>query len=79
MRISTNNIGNYSVNRPPAPVQNSAHKKAAEKNEELSADEKNFFINKYPQKKEEIIDYHFYQKSGLMSGVKLGQLFDKKG
>jgi hypothetical protein len=76
MKISTNNIGNYSLNH----IQAAAQKRTAQpKNEELSADEKNFFIDRYPQKKAEIIDYHFYQKSGSMSGVKLGHLFDKKG
>ena len=76
MKISTNNIGNYSINH----IHNAVQKRAAKpKTDELSADEKNFFIDKYPKKKAEIIDYHFYQKSGSMSGVKLGHLFDRKG
>jgi hypothetical protein len=81
MKISTNNIGNYSINHIQRAVQQKA---ASQKNTEqiktdLSSDEKNFFIDRYPQKKDEIIDYHFYQKGGSMSGVKLGHLFDKKG
>jgi hypothetical protein len=81
MKISTNNIGNYSINQ----VQRTAQQKPVQQKNiqqtktELSADEKNFFIDRYPQKKDEIIDYHFYQKSGSMSGVKIGHLFDKKG
>jgi hypothetical protein len=81
MKISTNNIGNYSINH----IQKRLQQKAAEQNplqqkiNDLSLDEKSFFIDKYPQKKNEIIDYHFYQKGGSMSGVKLGHLFDKKG
>jgi hypothetical protein len=76
MKISTNNIGNYSINQVQIAAQRKA---AAAKNEELTKDEKSFFIDKYPQKKAEIVDYHFYQKSGSMQGVKLGHLFDKRG
>ncbi len=80
MKISTNNIGNYSINSHAVAVKNAEQKKTLEKkNEVLSTEEKRFFIDRYPQKKAEIIDYHFYQKSGTMSGVKIGQLFDKKG
>lgn len=45
----------------------------------ISNEEKNFFINLYPDNKKEIADYHFYQKSGKMSGVALGSLFDRRG
>jgi hypothetical protein len=81
MKISTNNIGNYSINHIQQTVQQKAvpQKKVQQKNNDLSADEKSFFIDKYPQKKAEIIDYHFYQKGGSMSGVKVGHLFDKRG
>ncbi len=86
MKISTNNIGNYSINHIQKAIQQRAveqksveQKTVLQKNSDLSADEKNFFINRYPQKKDEIIDYHFYQKGGSMSGVKVGHLFDKKG
>ncbi|HEX2869569.1 MAG TPA: hypothetical protein VHO03_21170 [Ignavibacteriales bacterium] len=47
--------------------------------EGISSEEKNFFINLYPENKKEITDYHFYQKSGKMSGVALGSLFDRRG
>jgi hypothetical protein len=80
MKISTNNIGNYSINLPAVAAKNAVQKKEAQpKNNELSVEEKKFFIDKYPQRKSEIVDYHFYQKGGAMSGVKIGQLFDKKG
>ena len=81
MKISTNNIGNYSINHIQKAVQQKAaqQKNILQKNTDLSADEKNFFIDRYPQKKDEIIDYHFYQKGGSMSGVKVGHLFDKRG
>ena len=80
MKISTNNIGNYAINQHRVVIKNDVQKKVAQpKNDDLSVEEKRFFIDRYPQKKNEIIDYHFYQKSGTMSGVKIGQLFDKKG
>ncbi|MEJ2614684.1 MAG: hypothetical protein P8Z35_06985 [Ignavibacteriaceae bacterium] len=81
MKISTNNIGNYSINHiQKAAIQKTAQQKNINQTKtDLSADEKSFFIDRYPQKKDEIIDYHFYQKGGAMSGVKVGHLFDKKG
>ena len=81
MKISTNNIGNYSINHIQKAVQQKAaqQKNIHKAKTDLSADEKSFFIDRYPQKKDEIIDYHFYQKGGSMSGVKVGHLFDKKG
>ena len=45
----------------------------------ISNDERDFFLNLYPDNKEEIIDYHHYLRSGKMSGVSLGSLFDRRG
>lgn len=81
MKISTNNIGNYvpryvpEIQSKPQPTAVQAEAKA----EKITPDEKNFFIDLYPQNKTEIADYHFYQKSGKMSGLSLGSLFDKRG
>ncbi len=72
MKIASNITGNYSLN----PGINRTMPK---KSEELSPEEKNFFINKYPEKKNDISDYHFYEKSGKMSGVNVGQLLDRRG
>ncbi len=89
MRISTNMIGNYN---PQVSTGNVKHAKAntippkvEAKNTSnkvetsLSQDEKKYFIDLYPQNKNEITGYHFYQKSGKMSGVKIGSMFDKRG
>lgn len=81
MKISTNNIGNYGPKYIPQ-VQNKPKAAAVQpevKAEKITADEKNFFKELYPQNKTEIADYHFYEKSGKMSGVSLGSLFDKRG
>ncbi len=89
MRISTNMIGNYNPQVSTGNVKyaktNANTQKAESKNIgnkveiNLSQDEKKYFIDLYPQNKSEISDYHFYQKSGKMSGVKIGSMFDKRG
>lgn len=89
MKISTNMIGNYNPQVYSGSVKNSkanesqfkleskpADKKAVNN---LSPDEKNYFVKLYPQNKSEIIDYHAYEKNGKMSGVKIGSMFDKRG
>jgi hypothetical protein len=45
----------------------------------ISEEEKNFFAEMYPLNKNEIMEYHYYQKTGKPSGISLGSLFDKKG
>ncbi len=89
MKITTNMIGNYSPQIINNPVKHTGKNEVPQKtvskqaahttNKMLSKDEKNFFMDLYPQSKPEINDYHFYQKSGKMSGVKIGSLFDKRG
>lgn len=76
MKVETNNIGNYSLGK----LQNNSAKIGKAKTDDLiTSDERRFFIDKYPQNKDEIVDYHFYKKNGGMSGVKVGSLFDKRG
>ncbi len=89
MKITTNMIGNYSpqifsnpvkqTKQNEAPVKAEAKPAAQAPKNNLTTDEKKFFMDLYPQNKSEIVDYHFYQKSGEMSGVKIGSLFDKRG
>lgn len=92
MKIVPNSIGNYSPNylrevqakevkakaeaREASAVALPGNKPASEK---ITGEELKFFTNLYPENKSEIIDYHFYQKSGRMSGVSVGSLFDKRG
>ncbi len=89
MKITTNTIGNYSpraINNPVKvtgqnrmPAKTEGEPAVKTKNNTLTTEEKNFFMNLYPQNKPEINDYHFYQSSGKMSGVKIGSLFDRRG
>lgn len=89
MKISANAIGNYSPVYARKPVQEqkpaenntpvSFQTKVTNGNAELTTAEKEFFAALYPKEKTEIMDYHFYQKNGQMSGVKIGSMFDKRG
>lgn len=89
MKITTNMVGNYTpkintgqvkqARQGDAPVKAEAKPKLQPDKNNITADEKKFFMDLYPQNKSEIIDYHFYRKNGEMSGVKIGSLFDKRG
>ncbi len=89
MKITTNMIGNYSPNiarnvnttgKPKEAAQKfELQNVASKKTEKLTSEEKNFFADLYPDKKNEITDYHFYKRSGELSGVKIGSLIDRRG
>jgi hypothetical protein len=89
MEISMNNVGNYSPRmrtntdvsqKYNVEVNNDVKAKTAVQQENtVTAEEKNYFMQLYPENKKEIVDYHFYQKSGKMSGVKVGSLIDRRG
>lgn len=49
------------------------------KSNPITEEEKNFFSGLYPDKKETIMDYHYYQKSGKMAGVSVGSIIDRRG
>jgi len=80
MKIGMNSIGNYS------PFQFSGINKTAQsaKTEAIAdpvitSDEKNFFAAKYPGSRDEIMQHHFYGRSGQMSGISVGTLFNRRG
>lgn len=85
MKISTNTIGNYSPtfvqkNNAALPQSEAVQPETAKTDKiSLSSNEKQFFAKMYPDKTSEIMDYHFYQKSGKMSGVSLGTIIDRRG
>jgi hypothetical protein len=85
MKIATNTIGNYTPsyvqkNNPAVPKQETAQTDSTKSSQSvLTSKEKQFFANMYPDKQSEIMDYHFYQKSGKMSGVSLGTIIDRRG
>jgi len=75
MKIHTDSIGNYSIGN----IRNTTEKNLDVKSADLSGEEKKYFIDRYPARKDEIVDYHFYGSSGKMEGVRLGNLIDKRG
>ncbi len=77
MKISTNEYGNYGVNL----VKNSYMKNGLNEipSEQVTAEEKKFFADLYPDKSKEIMNYAFYNIKGKVSGVTIGSLFDKRG
>ena len=80
MNISTNSFGNYT---PVTTKKNiNVPKIEPKKTEEMlqvTNEEKNFFTKLYPNEKEQIDNYHYYNKDGNKNGVSLGLLFDKRG
>jgi hypothetical protein len=81
MKITNNPIGNYTPNYASRVTPQNEVKEAKRISIEnsITEKEKEFFIKKYPNDAKEIVDYHFYKKEGMMSGVTIGTLFDRRG
>ncbi len=85
MRVTTNSIGNYfpQLTKKVTNVSAKANVQKTSSNNSveqiLSQKEKEMFVKMYPQQKSEIMEYHYYQKNGVMSGVTVGSLFDRRG
>ncbi|MGA7723547.1 MAG: hypothetical protein WCA84_20445 [Ignavibacteriaceae bacterium] len=89
MRIDLNPVGNYTpLNSRNVNIQTRSSEVTPKISEQqtvqanrgiLTSEEKTFFTNLYPANKSEIIDYHFYEKNGKLSGVKIGSLIDRRG
>lgn len=80
MNISTNSVGNYK------PVNNIANKNVSniqnaqnESVNDITKEEKKYFTKLYPNEKNTINDYQFYNKDGDKKTVLVGSLFDKRG
>jgi len=80
MAVNLNSIGNYDTKSI-----NNSFRKMNTKNqstgatEKIDTDEKMFFSKLYPEKRNEIMNYSFYERTGKMNGVSVGTNFDKKG
>jgi len=82
MKINTNFAGNYNpykITNQKAQVHKTEAIHKPENVVELSKTEKDFFKNIYPENVNDIVNYHFYQKNGEMSGVNVGSIIDKRG
>ncbi|MFA3783836.1 hypothetical protein ABRY23_12315 [Melioribacteraceae bacterium 4301-Me] len=80
MKISFNNIGNYSplikANKTFNP--NQVQLKTVEP-QDLTKSEKKHFATIFPENKNEVMNYSFYGRTGKKSEVSLGTLIDKRG
>ncbi len=82
MKISTNPIGNYNIqrnNRSGAAVKVKNKTKFKLDNVKINKEEKKFFSELYPAQKEKIMKYHFYNSKGKYSGVAVGNNIDLRG
>lgn len=79
MRIDTNTIGNYSSYMKPVQMRPKMETAVSVEPAKVTSEEKKYFANMYPENKAEIMDYHYYQRNGKMSGVSVGSLFDRRG
>ncbi len=85
MIVNTNPIGNYFPQRTKiisdvTRTENiQKQMEVKETKEAISFKEKELFAKMYPQKREEIMEYHYYNKDGAMSGVTVGSLLDRRG
>lgn len=77
MKIETNSYLQYSNNIQD--LKNINKIDSSVNTNKITDEEKNFFAEMYPEKKNEIINYQFYQRNGKVLSVAIGSTFDKKG
>jgi len=80
MGVNFNSIGNYNTKS----INNNYKKVVSKKEDTIATDkidknEKLFFANLYPDKRNEVLNYSFYERTGKMNGVTIGTNFDKRG
>jgi hypothetical protein len=81
MAVSMNSIGNYTAYGLNNAKSNKANlnNAVADLSENINPDEKKFFAQMYPAKKNEIMEYYYYEKSGRMNGISVGTNIDRRG
>lgn len=77
MKIETNSYLQYSNNIQD--LKNIDKINSSVDTNKITDEEKKFFAEMYPEKKNEIINYQFYQRNGKVLSVAIGSTFDKKG
>lgn len=77
MKIETNSYLQYSNNIQDLKNINKIN--SSVNTNKITDEEKKFFAEMYPEKKNEIINYQFYQRNGKVLSVAIGSTFDKKG
>jgi len=80
MVVTQTSNGNYTkVNPKPRTYSASSAPEKFIGNDRIDSREKKFFANMFPENKEEIMSYHFYEKTGKMNGIKIGSNYDRRG
>ena len=81
MKITSDTTGNYSLQyvKNNKTLNTSADKGIQTEKADLNKNERKYFAGIYPDRKEEIINYHFYKSTGQMHGVTVGSLLDRRG
>lgn len=64
--------------RPRNKVQKTYDFKTNHQTEIINKEEKQFFANMFPEKKSEVMDYNFYNRSGKVNSLQIGSLFDRR-
>ncbi len=79
MKISTNPIGNYSINTVKKFKPAAETKKIDGSGIDINKKERKFFAQMFPADKEKVMSYHFYNKKGKFGGVAIGNNIDMRG
>lgn len=68
----------YSV-RPGNKIQKGYDLNTCNQNEIINKEEKQFFAEMFPEKKSEVMDYNFYNRSGkVVNNLQIGSLLDRR-
>jgi len=78
MKVSTTSFGNYKPVRTNQATQLN-ESKLQNNDPKITNEEKKYFSKLYPDEKEIIENYHFYNRNGDKNGVSLGSLVDRRG
>jgi len=78
MKVSTTSFGNYKPVRTNQTTQLN-ESKLKNNDPKITNEEKKYFSKLYPDEKEIIENYHFYNRNGDKNGVSLGSLVDRRG
>ncbi|MCS7052158.1 MAG: hypothetical protein NZM09_00340 [Ignavibacterium sp.] len=79
MRID-NNLNSSYINliKTNNRVQNSQNPKSLNSNDVISKEEKQLFAELFPEKKNEVMSYNFYNRSGKITTAQIGSLIDRR-
>jgi hypothetical protein len=79
MRIENNlNSSLINYNKITNKIQSSQNFQVQENNEVISKLEKQFFAELFPNNKNEVMSYSFYNRSGKVNTAQIGTLFDRR-